>query len=298
MRVAVSGASGLIGSALCRALEERGDHVVRLVRGTPQGGEVAWDPGSGAVDRQGLEGVEAAVHLAGAGIGDRRWTPARRALLVSSRVDSTTLLAATLAGLEPQPRVLVNASAVGIYGDRGAEELTEASPAGTGFLAELCRRWEAATAPAAAAGIRTVCLRSGIVLSRSGGALARQMPLFRFGVGGRLGSGRQWVSWISITDEVNVVLHALDNETLSGPVNSVAPHPVTNAEFTSALGRAVHRPAVLAVPAPVLRLALGRELVDEALLASQRALPAALHESGFAFSHPRVDSALAEVVGG
>jgi len=298
MRVAVSGASGLIGSALCRALEERGDHVVRLVRGTPRAGEVAWDPGSGAVDRQGLEGVEAAVHLAGAGIGDRRWTPARRALLVSSRVDSTTLLAATLAGLEPQPRVLVNASAVGIYGDRGAEELTEASPAGTGFLAELCRRWEAATAPAAAAGIRTVCLRSGIVLSRSGGALARQMPLFRFGVGGRLGSGRQWVSWISITDEVNVVLHALDNETLSGPVNSVAPHPVTNAEFTSALGRAVHRPAVLAVPAPVLRLALGRELVDEALLASQRALPAALHESGFAFSHPRVDSALAEVVGG
>jgi uncharacterized protein (TIGR01777 family) len=298
MRVAVSGASGLIGSALCRALEERGDHVVRLVRHAPRAGEVAWDPGSGVLDGRGLAGVEAAVHLAGAGIGNRRWTPARRALLVSSRVDSTTLLAATLAGLDPQPRVLVSASAVGIYGDRGAEELTEASPLGTGFLAELCRRWEAAASSAAAAGIRTVCLRSGIVLSRSGGALARQMPLFRLGLGGRLGSGRQWVSWISITDEVKVVLHALDHETLSGPVNAVAPNPVTNAEFTSALGRAVHRPAVLAVPAPALRLALGRELVDEALLASQRVRPTALQNSGFAFSHPDVDSALADVVGG
>ena len=192
----------------------------------------------------------------------------------------------------------MNASAVGIYGDRGAEELNEASPAGTGFLAELCRRWEAATASAGAAGIRTVCLRSGIVLARSGGALARQMPLFRLGLGGRLGSGRQWVSWISITDEVNVVLHALDHETLSGPVNAVAPNPVTNAQFTSALGRAVHRPAVLAVPARALRLALGRELVDEVLLASQRARPTALENGGFAFSHPDVDSALADVIGG
>ncbi|HAM00750.1 MAG TPA: TIGR01777 family protein [Acidimicrobiaceae bacterium] len=298
MRVAVSGASGLIGSELCRALEARGDHVVRLVRRSPRAGEVAWDPGSGALEGHDLSGVDAAVHLSGAGIGDRRWTPARRASLVSSRIDSTALLAVTLAGVDPRPRVLVNASAVGIYGDRGSEELTEASPLGTGFLAELCRRWEAATAPAAAAGIRTVCLRSGIVLSRSGGALARQLPLFRLGLGGRLGSGRQWVSWISITDEVNAVLHAVDGDTLSGPVNAVAPNPVTNTEFTSVLAGTVHRPAVLAVPAPVLRLALGRELVDEVLLASQRAQPAALHDSGFVFSHPRLDSALADVVGG
>lgn len=297
MRVVVTGASGLIGSALCQALERRGDDVVRMVRGPARSGEVTWDPGSRALRGGALDRIEAAVHLSGAGIGDRRWTPARRELLVSSRVDSTALLAATLAGLDPPPRVLVNASAVGAYGDRGDEELTEASPTGVGFLADLCRRWEEATAPAVAAGIRTVCLRSGIVLSRAGGALARQLPLFRSGLGGRLGSGRQWVSWISITDEVDAVLGVLDDETLAGAVNSVAPQPVTNAEFTAALGRAVHRPAVLAVPAPALRLALGRELVDEVLLASQRAKPAALERSGFAFSHPDIDTALAAALG-
>lgn len=296
MRVVVTGSSGLIGSALCQALERRGDEVVRLVRAPARRGEASWDPSSHTLDGGALGGIEAAVHLSGAGIGDRRWTPARRGLLVSSRVDSTALLAATLAGLDPRPRVLVNASAVGVYGDGGDEELTESSPTGSGFLADLCRRWEAATAPAVAAGIRTVCLRSGIVLSRAGGALARQLPLFRLGLGGRLGSGRQWVSWISITDEVDAVLRVLDDETLAGAVNAVAPQPVTNAAFTAALGRAVHRPAVLAVPAPVLRLALGRELVDEVLLAGQRATPAALERSGFAFSHPDVDTALAAVL--
>jgi uncharacterized protein (TIGR01777 family) len=297
MRVAVSGSSGLVGSALCRALEGRGDEVVRLVRRPAGAGEVSWDPGTGRLDGRALAGVDAAVHLAGAGIGDRRWTAARRATLVSSRVDSTALLAGVLAGVEPRPRVLVNASAVGFYGDRGSEELTEASPPGTGFLADLSRRWEAATAPASAAGIRTVCLRSGVVLAGAGGALARQLPLFKLGLGGRLGSGRQWVSWVSLADEVNAVLHALDHERLSGPVNVVSPHPVTNAELASALGRAVRRPAVVAVPALVLRLVLGGALVDEVLLASQRVVPAALAQSGFAFSYPDLDAALAAALG-
>lgn len=298
MQVAVSGASGLIGSALCRALEERGDEVVRLVRRPARAGEVRWDPGSQALEAAALAGVEAAVHLSGAGIGNRRWTSSRRELLVSSRVDSTALLAGVLSRLDPAPRVLVNASAVGIYGDRGDEELTEASPTGTGFLAELCLRWEGATAPAVAGGIRTVRLRSGIVVSGAGGALGRLLPLFRCGLGGRLGSGRQWVSWISITDEVRAVLHCLDHANLSGPVNAVAPQPVTNAELTRSLGRAVRRPAVVAVPAPALRLALGRDLVDEVLLASQRVRPASLEESGFVFAHPDIDAALAGVLAG
>ncbi|HZU79072.1 MAG TPA: TIGR01777 family oxidoreductase [Acidimicrobiales bacterium] len=298
MRVLVSGSSGLIGRALCASLARSGHEVRRLVRtADPTAADaVGWDPRSGAVDRAGLEGTEAVVHLAGAGIGDRRWTAGRKIELLSSRVEGTAAVVAAVSAMDPPPAVLVSASAIGFYGDRGEEELTEESTPGSGFLADLCRRWEAAAGEAEAAGIRVVLLRSGIVLAPRGGALGRQLPLFRAGLGGRLGSGRQWTSWISLDDEVRVVEHALADEALRGPVNAVAPAPVRNREFTAELGRALHRPAVLAVPAPVLRLALGRELVDEALLASQRVRPAALATAGFAFGHPTLPEAFAAVL--
>ena len=297
MRVVVAGSSGLIGSALCRALHSRGDVVVRLVRRASSGpSEAAWDPGAGRIEPAALEGADAVVNLAGAGIGDRRWTTARRRLLVSSRTDSTALLARTAAHLDRRPRVLVNASAVGIYGNRGDEALDEHSAPGDDFLSGLCRRWEALTSAAAEADIRTVCVRSGVVLSGSGGALGRQLPLFRLGLGGRLGSGRQWVSWISLEDELGVLLRAIDDEALAGPVNAVAPQPVTNRQFTATLGRALHRPAVLAVPPPALRLVLGRGLVDEVLLASQRVRPAALEALGHDFAHEELESALSAVL--
>ncbi len=298
MRVVVSGSSGLIGSALCRALEGSGHDVVRLVRRTPRPGESSWDPPAGTIDTAGLGRIDGVVHLAGAGIGDRRWSPARRRLLVASRVGTTALLARTLARLDPVPRVLLNASATGFYGDRGDEVLNEESPAGTGFLADLCRQWEQAVAPAAEAGIRSVRLRSGIVLSAAGGALARQLPLFRLGLGGRLGNGRQWTSWVSGEDWVRAALFLLEHDTLAGPVNMVAPEPVTNGVFTSALGRSLHRPAVLPVPATALRVVFGRGLVDEALLASQRVHPVALEAAGFAFRHRDIDTALPAILAG
>lgn len=298
MRVALSGSSGLIGTALAEALRQGGNEVVALVRRSPGPAEVGWDPASGAIDHQGLAGVEAVVNLAGAGIGDRRWTPARRRLLVSSRVDSTALLCRALSRLDPPPRVLLNASAVGFYGDRGDEVLTEDSPPGPGFLAELCRQWEQATHPAAEAGVRTVHLRSGVVLSARGGALARQLPLFRLGLGGRLGRGRQWTSWVSLEDEVGAILFLLEHAGVSGPVNVVAPEPVTNRRFTAALARALHRPAVLAVPAPALRMALGRALADEVILTSQRVVPAALQAAGYGFRHRDIDSAVPAALAG
>lgn len=298
MRVAIGGAGGLIGSALDRALRHDGHEVIRLVRREAKTGEVHWDPAAGTLDAGALAGVDAVVNLAGAGIGDRRWTPARRRLLVSSRLDSTGVLAGALARLDPPPRVLCNASAIGIYGDRGDEVLGEQSEPGSGFLAELCRRWEAATRAASDAGIRTVLLRSGVVLSALGGALARQLPLFRLGLGGRLGPGRQWTSWVALEDEVAAIGFLLEHDEVSGPVNVVAPGPVRNADFTAALGRALRRPAVLAVPATALRLALGRGLVDEALLASQRVVPTVLQEAGYGFRYPDLDRALAAALAG
>jgi uncharacterized protein len=297
MRIAVAGSSGLIGTALCARLEARGDVVVRLVRRPPSPGEAQWDPVSGSIDSAALDGVHAAVNLSGAGIGDRRWTEARRVAIVSSRLQSTSLLARTLARLRPRPTVLVNASAIGIYGDRGDEALTEESQPGTGFLAELCQAWEQATVPAADAEIRVVCLRSGVVLSASGGALARQLPLLRLGVGGRLGHGRQWTSWISLADETRAIVHLLDDARLSGAVNATAPQPVTNRDLTRALGRALHRPTALSVPRFALRAALGRGLADEVALASQRVLPARLTDAGFTFRHPEIDGALTELLG-
>lgn len=297
MRVAVTGSSGMIGSALCTALRLAGHEVVPVVRRPAGTGEASWDPGAGELEADALAGIDAAVHLAGVGIGDRRWTSARRALLVRSRVESTAVLARALSRLDPPPAVLVSASAVGVYGDRGDEVLTEQSSPGAGFLAQLCRDWEAAAEPVTSAGIRLVTIRSGIVLSAGGGALARQLPLFRLGVGGRLGSGRQWTSWVTIDDEVRAILFALEHATLAGPVNVTAPSPVTNREFTAALAHVLGRPAVLPVPRPALAVALGRRLVDEMVLASQRVVPAALGAAGFSFGHPEIAGALAAVLG-
>lgn len=304
MNVLLSGSHGLIGSALATRLTAEGHDVVPLVRstGTSAGGSqaaaVPWDPPQGTVDRDALHRhgpYDAVVHLAGAGIGDHRWNAARRQEILASRVGSTRLLATLAAHLDPVPGVLVSASAVGWYGDRGDELLTEESAPGRGFLADLCRAWEAAAAPASGA-MRVVYLRTGIVLARQGGALAKQLPLFRLGLGGRLGNGRQHMSWITLDDEVSVIRRALDDDRLVGPVNATAPSPVTNAEFTRALGRALRRPAVLAVPRPVLAAALGREMAHELLLAGQRAVPARLTAAGHAFAHPDIDRALASVL--
>ena len=268
---------------------------MRRVPGGPT--EVRWDPARGSVDAAALEGHDAAVNLAGAGIGDRRWTAKHKAAIRESRVQGTGLLARTLASLDRPPAVLASGSAVGYYGDRGDEELTEESGPGTGFLAEVVHEWEAATAPARDAGVRVATLRSGVVLSAEGGALKRQLLPFRLGLGGRMGSGRQWLSWISIDDEVGAIRHVLTHDDLSGAVNVTSPGPVTNAEFTRQLGRALHRPTLLPTPTVALWALLGRELVSEMLFASQRALPAALTASGYSFRYPAIDAALAELVG-
>jgi uncharacterized protein len=297
VKVAVTGSHGLIGSALVGRLRDGGHDVVRVVRSDGPGpGEIAWDPAAGRLDPADLVGVDAVVNLAGAGLGERRWNAERKAVLVSSRVAGTELLARTMAGLDRRPDVLVSASAVGFYGDRGDEVLTERSTPGTGFLADLCVRWEAATAAAEDAGIRTVHIRSGIVLASGGGALARQLPFFRVGLGGRLGRGQQYWSWITLADEVSAIVFAL-SAGIRGAANLAAPNPVTNAEVSAALGRALHRPAVVPVPAPALRLVMGAEMAREVALASQRATPGALTAAGFTFTHPTIDAALAAVLG-
>jgi len=302
MRVLVSGASGLVGSALVRRLSEPGAapepaQVLRLVRRPPrpQAGEIAWDPQAGQLSPEALEGLDAVVHLAGENIGAGRWTADKKARIRASRVEGTSLFARALARLARPPRVLVCASAVGWYGDRGEEELDEASPPGTGFLAGVCREWEAATEPAASAGVRVVLARFGVILARHGGALGRMLPLFRWGLGGRLGSGRQYMSWIALDDAVRAIQFLLDSDALRGPVNVVAPRPVTNREFTAALGRVLRRPALCAAPAFMLRLALG-EMADQMLLAGARAVPRRLAEQGFVFDHPELESALARLL--
>jgi uncharacterized protein len=295
MKVVITGSHGLIGTALGTALESGGHDVVRLTRG---GGPMSWDPSRGQLDVAALAGVDAAVNLAGAGIGDKRWTPSRKEEIARSRTASTDLLCRGLAALNPKPSVLVSGSAVGIYGDRGDEILDEDSPIGSGSLVDIAREWEEATAPASQAGIRVARIRTGIVLSRSGGALKRQLPLFRLGLGGRLGSGRQYVSWITLEDEVGAIIHALTNASLAGPVNLTAPNPVTNADFTRALARALGRPAVLSVPSFALGVALGQEMTEEMLLASARVMPDRLQASGFQFKHPDLPEALSSVLAG
>jgi uncharacterized protein (TIGR01777 family) len=281
MKVAVTGSHGLIGSALLASLEADGHEVVRVVRG----------PGD-VLDVGGLAGVEAVVNLAGEGIAERRWTPAQKEKIRRSRIMGTDLLVRRLTELLPRPAVLVSGSAVGYYGNGGDDKLDEESPNGSGFLAELVRDWEAATAPASDAGIRVACIRTGIVQSPRGGALKRQLPLFKFGLGGRLGSGRQYQSWIAIDDEVGAIRHVLNTDDLSGPVNLTAPNPVTNAEFTATLASVLRRPKLLPVPRFGLALVLGGELVDEALLFSQRVLPGKLLQSGYQFRYPFLEGAL------
>jgi uncharacterized protein len=294
--VAVTGSGGLLGRALVRRLQEDGHRVRRVVRSGGEGpDEVRWDPIAGTIDSSALAGVDAVVNLAGEGIGDHRWTEAQKRRIRDSRVTGTTVLAEAMAALEPRPSVLLNASAVGYYGDRGGEVLTEASGPGTGFLAEVVQAWEGATRPAAAAGIRTACFRTGIVLAAEGGALAKQLPLFRFGLGGRMGPGTQWLSWIALEDEVGAIVHLLTAD-VEGPVNLAAPEPVTNATFTEVLGRVLRRPTFLAVPAFGPRLLLGRELADELLFSSARMVPEKLRASGYEFALPELESALRSVL--
>jgi uncharacterized protein (TIGR01777 family) len=295
MKVAVTGSHGLIGTALVERLEGDGHAVVRLVRGDPKSGEVRWDPAAGTIDGPSLEGIDAAVHLAGEGVADKRWTPAQKAKILDSRVQGTGTLATALAALADKPLVLVSGSAIGFYGARGDEALTEAAAKGTGFLSDVVQAWEAATAPAEAAGIRVVHIRSGIVLTRKGGALKRQLPLFKLGVGGKLASGKQWTSWISIDDEVGAIVHAIKTASLSGAVNLTAPNAVTNADFTKALAAAVHRPAFLPVPKLALNAVLGGELAGD-LLGSARVVPEKLLESGYHFIHPTIGEAFDAVV--
>lgn len=291
--VLVTGSHGLVGSALLPVLAARGDRIVRLVRAASvsTAGEAAWDPAAGTIDAGRLDGVDAVIHLAGESISAGRWTAARKARIRESRVRGTRLLAETLARLPRPPHVFLAASATGYYGDRGEEWLREDSLPGTGFLAEVCREWEGAAEPARRAGIRVVWMRFGVILSPAGGMLARLLPVFRLGLGGRLGSGQQYLSWIAIDDLAGAVLHLLAAEGTKGPVNLVAPGPVTNAEFTRALGRVLSRPTLFPVPAVVLRAAFG-EMADDALLASARVEPARLTASGYRFRFSDVGAAL------
>ena len=291
MKILVAGSSGLIGTALCSRLEREGHEVVRLVRRPPAQGELRWDPEAGELEQEALEGIEAAVHLGGRNIAAGRWTATVKEQLRQSRVQTTQLLAARLAGLAAPPRVLICASAVGIYGHRHDEELDEESDTGEGFLAELGRAWEGASAVAAEAGIRVVQARLGIVLSRRGGALAKMLLPFRLGVGGKIGNGRQYVSWISLEDAVAALIYAVENDALRGPVNLTAPQPVTNAELTRTLGRVLRRPTLLPLPAFAAKLVLG-ELAEEGLLASQRVRPKRLLEAGFEFVYSELEGAL------
>ncbi|MEV6780862.1 TIGR01777 family oxidoreductase [Streptomyces syringium] len=291
MRIAITGSTGLIGTALVRSLEADGHQVVRLVRRPPQReGEVTWDPKGGRVDTGGLAGCEAVVHLAGAGIGDHRWTAAYKRELHDSRVLGTATLAEAVAALPTPPRVLISGSAVGIYGDTGDRAVDESTPPGHGFLADLCQEWEAAAGPAVEAGVRTVFARTGLVVARGGGAWGRLFPLFELGLGGRLGSGRQYWSFIALRDHIAALRHLLDTPGLSGPVNLTAPAPVTNREVTAAMGRVLRRPTLFTVPTPALKLVLGEMSTD--VLASQRVLPRRLLDSGFDFAFPDIEGAL------
>ena len=296
MKVLISGATGLIGSALIPALESGGHETTRLTRSPGSRGDVGWYPSSGPIDASRLEGHDAVVHLAGESIGEGRWTPEKKRRILESRREGTRLLAETIAGLSEPPKVLVSASAVGYYGDRGNELLREDSEPGWDFLAEVCKAWEAAADPARVAGIRVVHPRNGIVLSTEGGALARTLPIFKLGGGGRIGSGRQWWSWVAIDDVAGAYVHALTDDSLDGPVNVGSPNPLTNAEYTRVLGKVLIRPTVFPLPAQAARLMLG-EVADALLLASQRVEPAKLKEGGYEFRYPELEGALRHLTG-
>jgi len=291
MHVAVTGASGLVGSTLVPLLIEGGHRVTRVARGETGPDAIVWDPTAAAWDAAPLAGIDGLVHLAGENIASRRWNETVKRRIRASRVHGTRILCDALARLPSPPKVLVSASAIGFYGQRDDALLDETSEAGEGFLAELVQQWEAATRPAADVGIRVVQLRFGVILSPRGGALAKMLAPFKLGAGGRVGSGRQWWSWIALEDAAGAIEHALLNGTLAGPVNAVAPNPVTNAEFTKTLGRILRRPTILPMPAFAARLALG-EMADALLLASTRVAANRLIDSGYAFRHPTLDEAL------
>lgn len=302
MRVGVTGSSGLIGSALLSALGDRGDSVVTFLRPEspqPSNSFVRWDPSRAYVDESDLRKVgrlDALVHLAGVGIGDRRWSESRKAIILTSRVESTRLLDQVAQSLPEGVGFVASASAIGWYGNRGAEVLDETSARGDGFLADVCHHWESATETLEARGTPVAHFRSGIVLAREGGALKKQLPLFRYGLGGTLGSGRQWMSPVALIDEVRAILWIIDHQ-LTGPINLVAPSPLTNRDFTSELASALHRRAFLTVPSLALGAALGREMANELVLVSQRVTPRRLLSSGFVFQCPDASSALGEVLG-
>lgn len=295
MDIAITGASGFIGRPLVAALRARGDRVREIGRNATGPDGFRWDPSAGTIDDAAFAGADAVVHLAGEGIGEKKWSPEQKARILDSRVQGTELVATTLAAMDARPTVLVSSSAIGYYGDRGDEVLTEASAAGAGFLAEVCTRWEDATKPAADAGVRVVQVRTGIVLSPDGGALARMLLPFKLGFGGRIGSGQQWMSWISLDDEVRAIIHAIDHD-LHGPVNLTAPNPVTNDEFTATLGRVLGRPTVLPTPLLPLRLRYGAELVQHLLLDSARVEPTVLARAGFEFGTAELEAALRNIL--
>ena len=298
MKVVVAGASGFLGTALVRSLRADGVDVLRLVRrGARADDEREWDPANRRLDPAHIAGADAVVTLAGVGVGDHRWTESYKQAILSSRLDATTTLASTIAAVsaDQRPGVLLSVSAVGYYGDTGEEAVDESSPSGDGFLADVVRQWEAAAQPASDAGVRVVLPRCGVVLGADGGALGKVLPIFRLGLGGRLGSGRQWMSWIALPDLI-AAMRFLLNSDQSGPVNVTAPEPVRNRDYTKALGRAVRRPALAWVPPPALRAALGG-FADEGVLVSQRVLPARLEEAGFDFTYGDIDAALAALIG-
>lgn len=298
MDIAITGSSGLIGQALTASLRADGHRAIPVVRSGGGPDAVRWDPAAGSISAAGLEGIDGVVHLAGEGIASGPWTDAQRDRIRSSREQGTTLLASTLATLERPPSVLVSGSAIGYYGDRGDEVLSEGSGPGHDFLAGVCTAWEAATAPAADAGIRTVTVRTGIVLDAHGGALAKQLPAFRLGLGAKAGRGDQWMSWITLHDEVRAIRFALEHDQVAGPLNLTAPHPVTNAAFTDAVGDALHRPTFLTIPRFARQAPFGiGELVESLLFSSARVVPDALQEAGFRFDHEDLGPALASVLG-
>ena len=291
MKVAITGASGLIGSALVPHLRNRGDEVLRLVRRPATApDEVTWDPSTGTVDLAGLAGIDAVVHLAGAGVGDHRWTDAYKKTILDSRVDGTHTIVKAMIELDPRPRTLVAGSAIGWYGDTGDRAVDESAPAGKGFLADVVRAWEAAADPAREAGIRVTHARTGLVVAQQGGAWAKLFPIFKLGLGGKLGSGRQYWSWISLRDEISALTYLLDNESVSGPINLTGPAPATNSEVTSAMGKVLGRPTVFAVPAFALKTVLGEFSTE--ILSSARVVPRALQTAGFSWQDATVESAI------